>query len=102
MGTIDGANYGAWSWGSSLDWSVTITIAPQGFATNTSIPGAVYADGKHSIPIVMVALSRGDSGEIQLRTESTVAAEQLAFMRAEPLIWNTPDQWPSTLPGTAV
>lgn len=102
MGTLNGENYGAWRWGSPISGNLTVANGQQGFMTDSAIAGAVYDDGKYAIPVVMIALSRGDSGSIQLRVSSTVDADALEFMRSEPLIWNTPDQWPSTLPGTAV
>ena len=102
MGTLNGENYNAWSWSSSISGNVTVAYGQQGFMTDAAIPGAVYDDGNHAIPIVMIALARGDTAQIQLRTSSTVDADELALMRSEPLIWNTSDSWPSTLPGTAV
>ena len=101
MGTIDGRNLSGWSWGITISGFNTVTDAHHGFIPDAAIPGAVYADGKYAIPVVLIALPMIDSGVIQLRANEPVDAGKLTRMRAEPLIWNTSDSWPSTLPGTA-
>lgn len=101
MGTIDGGNLSGWSFGITISENITVADAQQGFIADTAIAGAVYDDGKYAIPVVLIALPMIDTGVIQLRVKEPVGAGMLKRMRSEPLIWNTSDSWPTTLPGTA-